>query len=96
MLLVKSAALMQRTVAKYGFNIAYLKKGSILNIDIYNDGPFVLIGNQLSDSNSAYTIHIKKMDKAGGTFLYTPGNEDEKSYSFRWNQPFSISGRALF
>jgi capsular exopolysaccharide synthesis family protein len=94
MMLISAASLMERTVARNGLDVSYFKKGRILNIDIYKDAPFTLIAKQLTDSNHIYNIYIKKFDTAGGTFLYAPEKE-EKLYSFRWNEPFSVSGQSF-
>lgn len=89
MLLISSGSLMERTVAKNNFNVSYFAKGRILNIDIYNDAPFTLLVKQLTDSNGTYDIQIKKIDANGGAFVYGP-EKKEKSYSFIWDQPFTI------
>src|SRR5204863_4951269 len=39
-LVISSGNLMERVVAKYGFNISYYNRGKILNTDLYNDAPF--------------------------------------------------------
>jgi capsular exopolysaccharide synthesis family protein len=92
LLLLNSAALMERTVDKNDFNIFYIKKGKILDLEIYKDAPFTLTAKELTDSNRSYSIYIKKIDALGGTFLY--GSEkEEKKYSFRWNEPFTISNQ---
>lgn len=90
MLLINSAGLMQRTVAKHNFNIIYLKKGTILNIDIYRDAPFTLTALPLTDSNSTYNFYIKEINNSGGSFSSGP-EKGEKVYSFQWNKPFIIN-----
>jgi capsular exopolysaccharide synthesis family protein len=92
MLLINSSGLMERTVAKNGFNVSYFKKGSLKNIDISQNAPFTLVARRLTDSTHSYTINIKRIGLVGGNFLY--GNEkEEKSVQFRWNEPFMISGQ---
>lgn len=94
MRLIKSGKLMERTVAKNGFNISYYIKGRILNSEVYNAIPFSLIAKQITDSNSVYRLHITKIYIMGGSFLY--GSEKkQKSYSFHWNVPFAISGQTF-
>ncbi len=93
-LLLSSAKLMERTVAKYGFNIFKFHKGRILNIDIYNDAPFILRAEKLTDSKFRVSLRIKNIDDAGGYFTIGPNNS-EKSYSFKWGIPFLISGQTF-
>ncbi|MDQ6812940.1 MAG: polysaccharide biosynthesis tyrosine autokinase [Bacteroidota bacterium] len=92
LLLLSSDNLMQRTVAKNDFNIFYIKKGRILDLEIYKDAPFTLNTRDLSDSNTTYEIRIKQIDMQGGSFLY--GKEKEgKLQSFRWNEPFRYNNQ---
>lgn len=94
MRLIKSGKLMERTVAKNGFNVSYYIKGRILNSEVYNAIPFSLIAKQITDSNSVYSLHITKIYIMGGSFLY--GSEKkQKSYSFHWNVPVTISGQTF-
>jgi capsular exopolysaccharide synthesis family protein len=88
-LLLSSAKLMERTVAKYGFNVFNFHKGRILNIDIYKDAPFHLNAKNLSDSNFRINLRLKNLDNAGGYFMIGL-NSSEKSYSFKWGIPFAI------
>ncbi|MCW3082316.1 polysaccharide biosynthesis tyrosine autokinase [Segetibacter sp.] len=90
LLLLNSDNLMERTVAKNDFNILYIKKGKILDLEIYKDAPFTLTTKEMTDSNSSYSIYIKKIDAVGGEFIFGP-EKDEKKYSFKWNEPFTIS-----
>ena len=84
-----SANLMQHTVAKNQFNISYLVKGRVLNIDVYKDAPFILQINHITDSNLVYKLVITDMDSIGGKYLY--GSEKkENTNSFKWNIPFVI------
>jgi capsular exopolysaccharide synthesis family protein len=91
---MKSMALMQRTVAKHNLNIDYYQKGSLLNIDIYEEAPFRLIPQRITDSNRAYSLFIEKMTAAGGEFLYGP-KDDQKTYSFQWNKPFTVDKQSF-
>ncbi len=94
MLLIRSASLMSRTVARNNFNVSYYIKGRILNTNIYNYAPFSLVALQLTDSNRIYTLDITNIYSLGGSFLY--GKEKmEKLYSFRWNIPFTIDGQVF-
>lgn len=94
MLTISSPGLMQRTVVKNSFNISYFKKGRLLTLNIYEEAPFRLFAQQIIDSSRTYSIHIVRLHIMGGSFLYGP-EEDEKSVSFRWNVPFSISGQTF-
>lgn len=94
MLLVGSTSIMQRTVAKYGFNISYLIKGRTLNTDVYKGAPFRLTAVNLTDSNSTYELDIHKFTTAGGTFTYGP-EKAEKTYNFEWNKNFVINGQTF-
>lgn len=94
MLLLSSARLMQRTVAKNDFNVTYFKKGRILDIEIYKDAPFILTALPLIDSNSFYQLYIKTIDLTGGTILYGP-EKNEKLFSFQWNKPFKVRGQGF-
>jgi capsular exopolysaccharide synthesis family protein len=89
MLLIESSSLMKRTVAKNAFNIQYLIKGRLVNIDIYKDAPFTLVPQQIVDPTKSYEIVINKMTSDGGTFLYGP-EKKEKLFSFRWREPFAV------
>jgi capsular exopolysaccharide synthesis family protein len=92
--MIGSSSLMNRTVAKNGFNVSYFKKGRLLTLNTYDDVPFRLIASQLTDSTVTYNIDLKKIDSNGGYFLYGPEN-DEKTYTFKWNVPFIISGQTF-
>lgn len=73
---MRSVGLMKRTVARNNFNVSYYRKGRIHSIEIYQDAPFTLIAQQLTDSNSTYNLHISQVNAQGGTFLYgDEGNE---------------------
>ena len=93
-LLMSSVSLMQRTVAKNGFNIVYFKKGRLLNLDIYKQAPFNLKAKELTDSNSTYNIYVRTVDTAGGTFSTGP-DKKEKTYPFTWNQPLAFRGQSF-
>ena len=91
-MLIRSSGLMERTVSKNSFNIFYYKKGKLLDIDIYNDAPFRLVPEEVTDSNRLYNFHVKTITTKGGTFLSTDGKQ-EKSYIFYWDMPFVIHGQ---
>ena len=93
-MLIKSSGLMERTVIKNNFNIFYYKKGKLLDIDIYNDGPFWLVPEKVTDSARSYNFHVKTITLKGGTFLSTDGMK-ERSYTFYWDVPFTINGQSF-
>lgn len=92
-LLLSADRLMERTVAKNGFNIAYLKKGRILDIDIYKDAPFKLIARQVRDTDRTYNIHLDKLGIKGG--MLWEDSKNKKPKEFIWNVPFTISGESF-
>lgn len=94
MLLIRSANLMARTVAKNNFNISYFIKGRILNTDVYKDAPFTLVATQLTDSNKSYYLEIKNIHVLGGSFLYG-FEKEQKLHTFRWNEPFTVDGQVF-
>lgn len=94
LLMLNARNLMERTVEKNNFNILYLKKGKILDLEIYNDAPFTLTAKGLTKTNRIYKIYIKQIDSLGGNFLYGPKKE-EKKYSFRWDEPFVIDNQVF-
>ncbi len=59
---------MERTVAKYGFNVYNFHKGRILNIDIYKDAPFSLTAKELTNNNFRVSLRIKNLDESGRVF----------------------------
>jgi capsular exopolysaccharide synthesis family protein len=86
-----SGTLMERVVAKYGFNTSYLLKGRVLTTDVYKGAPFKLIIKKMTDSLSTVRITVTKMSVKGGVIEY--GDEDNKrEYSFTWNTPFTFNG----
>ncbi|HSU50996.1 MAG TPA: hypothetical protein VLJ41_10415, partial [Segetibacter sp.] len=89
LLMLNAKGLMERTVEKNNFNILYLKKGKILDIEIYKDAPFTLTAKGTTPNN-VYKFYIKKIDTTGGNFIFGE-KKDEKQYSFRWNQPFVVN-----
>ena len=91
-LLLNASSLMERTVAKNGFNISYYKKDKFKNIDVYQNAPFSLVAKKLTDSNKTYEFNIKRLDTNGGDFLYGSTN-NEKPFPFHWNEPFTISNQ---
>ena len=93
-LLLSSAKLMERTVARYGFNVFNFHKGRILNIEIYKDAPFILNAKYITDSNFKVSLRIKNIDEAGGYFIIG-SNSSDKTYSFKWGIPFAISGQTF-
>jgi uncharacterized protein involved in exopolysaccharide biosynthesis len=93
-LLMRSASLMQRVVAKNAFNISYLQKGRILDIDIYKDIPFALVAKEVTKVYNTYTFRIQRINITGGTFLYG-SNEGGPLTTFRWNVPFVVDGQSF-
>ena len=53
-LVIESSSLMKRTVAKNDFNIQYLIKGRLVDIDIYKEAPFTLVPQHIVDSTKSY------------------------------------------
>jgi capsular exopolysaccharide synthesis family protein len=92
MLLINSSGLMERTVAKNGFNVSYYKKGRFKNTDISQSLPFTLVASHLTDSSQSYEINIKRIGLVGGKFLYGE-DKNKKTVEFQWNVPFTISGQ---
>ncbi|HEY0055326.1 MAG TPA: polysaccharide biosynthesis tyrosine autokinase [Pedobacter sp.] len=86
-----SSALMERTVAKNGFNISYFKKGNVLDIDIYKDAPFKLIIKKFGDSTNSVSFFISDIDNNGGT-LRINSEDASKKFSFKWNALYDING----
>src|SRR5450432_95068 len=91
-LLLNASSLMERTVAKNGFNISYYKKDRFKNIDVYQNAPFSLVAKKLTDSNKTYEFNIKRLDINGGDFLYG-SDKIEKLFPFHWNEPFTIGSQ---
>ena len=88
---LRSTSLMQRVVAKNGFNISYYHLGKFLKTDLYLDAPLRLIPSTIIDSSTAFEIIVKKLTNTGGIIEY--GLVDEpKSLTFRWNKTFTING----
>ena len=94
MLVIASSSLMKRTVAKNAFNIQYLIKGRLVNIDVYKDAPFTLVPQQIIDPSKSYEITVNKITSEGGVILYGP-EKKERSYPFRWKEPFMIGGQSF-
>jgi hypothetical protein len=69
-MVIESSNLMKRTVAKNDFNIQYLLKGRLVDIDIYKEAPFTLVPQHIVDSAKSYEILINSISPEGGTFLY--------------------------
>lgn len=89
-LLLTADNLMQRVVAKYGFNTSYFIKGRILTRDIYNSAPFKLIVKSIKDSLTPVEITIKELGAEGGKIVYGT-KENEKYFSFFWNKAFNYN-----
>ncbi|ANE49246.1 GumC family protein [Flavisolibacter tropicus] len=86
--------LMQRVVAKYGFNISYFIKGRVLTSDIYHSSPFRLVVKSIKDSLTPMQITINELSADGGKITY--GSEkDVHSFIFAWNKAFNYSGSTL-
>ena len=88
---LRSTGLMQRVVAKNGFNISYFHLGKFLKTDLYLDAPLRLIPSAIIDSSRTFEILVKKLSNIGGIIEY--GQEAEpNSLIFRWNKTFTING----
>lgn len=92
MMLMNASGLMERTVAKNGFNVTYYRKGRLINIDIYKDAPFTLAAVELTDSNTTYNLFLNSIDLNGGEIIYGP-KKGEVACDFKWGRPFTISGQ---
>jgi capsular exopolysaccharide synthesis family protein len=88
---LKSSELMQRVVAKNGFNISYFHLGKFLKTDLYTDAPFRLLPQNIVDSNATVTLNIKDLNQNGGLLEYGPENA-VKSLPFKWNSSFNVNG----
>jgi capsular exopolysaccharide synthesis family protein len=93
-ILLGSSTLMKRTVAKNAFNIQYLIKGRLVDIDVYKDAPFILNPQEIINPKDSFEIQINQMNTEGGSFLHGP-KKKEKKFTFRWREPFFI-GRQGF
>ncbi|MEJ6981992.1 polysaccharide biosynthesis tyrosine autokinase [Pedobacter sp. P351] len=89
-----SSQLMERTMAKNGFNTTYLKKGRVLDIDIYKDAPFKLIIKKLRDTSNSLTFYISDIDNNGGVFSLASA-DSQKKHNFKWNAPYIIDGNSF-
>lgn len=86
---LKANGLMNRVVAKYGFNTSYFLEGRVLTTDVYKGAPFQFIVRKLKDSASSVRLKLTNLSAKGGDILY--GSEDnEQKYTFNWNVPFVI------
>jgi capsular exopolysaccharide synthesis family protein len=92
-LVISSVSLMQRVVAKYGFNVDYYKRGKILKPDIYLDAPFRLVPKIINNKN-AVRIVINRLDAEGGIFSFGP-KKQTKEYSFKWNTAFTLDDKTF-
>ena len=88
---IRSTSLMQRVVAKNGFNISYYHLGKFLKTDLYLDAPLRLIPSTIIDSSQVFEIKVSKLTNTGGIIEYGPV-EELKSLTFRWNKTFTIYG----
>lgn len=86
---LKGQKLMQRVVAKYGFNTSYFLKGKVLTTDIYKNAPFQLIVKDLKDSVSTLRLTLTALGEKGGT-LFHGSEENQQQYTFGWNTPFKV------
>jgi capsular exopolysaccharide synthesis family protein len=89
-----SAIIMERTVAKHGFNISYFKKGRVLDVDIYKDAPFKLVIKKLKDTTQAISFFISDIDNNGGT-LRINSEDSPKKFNFKWNALYDIDGKSF-
>ncbi len=93
-ILLGSSSLMRRTVAKNAFNIQYLIKGRLVDIEVYKDAPFILNPQEIVNTKDSYEIDVDEMNAAGGTYLYGP-EKKAKRYAFRWREPFFIGKQSF-
>lgn len=93
-ILMGSSSLMKRTVAKNAFNIQYLIKGRLVDIDVYKDAPFILSPQEIINPKDSFEIQVNEMNAGGGSFLYGP-KAKEKHLIFKWREPFFL-GRQSF
>jgi capsular exopolysaccharide synthesis family protein len=89
-----SAMIMERTVAKHGFNTSYYKKGRVLDIDMYKDAPFKLIVKKLKDTTQSISFYVSDMDNIGGT-LRINSEDSPKKFNFKWNALYDIDGKSF-
>ncbi len=86
-----SRTLMQRVVAKYGFNISYYHLGKFLKTDLYVDAPLRLLPQNIVDSGQSLLFTAKELTNSGGKLEYGP-EDQTKSLNFTWNKTFNING----
>jgi capsular exopolysaccharide synthesis family protein len=88
---LRSSGLMERVVAKNGFNIYYYHIGKFNNRDLYLDAPFRLVPQHIADSSSTLSITLKNLSPEGGIIEAGPKNQ-EKKINFKWNTPLKSKG----
>lgn len=86
---LKAGILMNRVVAKYGFNTSYFLEGKVLTTEIYDNAPFKLIIKALKDSGSSIKLRLSELNEKGGSILYG-SDDDKKKFAFQWNVPFNF------
>ncbi|TDH24633.1 polysaccharide biosynthesis tyrosine autokinase [Segetibacter sp. 3557_3] len=89
-LLIGSPDLMSRTVAKHQFNVVYVKKGTLLNVEIYKDAPFTVTAKNLTDSNRSTIFSVDEIQESGGTISYGEGDKKQNK-GFKWQTPFVLN-----
>lgn len=92
LIIIRSSDLMQRVVAKNGYNINYYYQGNILKTDIYHSVPFRLVPK--NTQNDAFVrLKIYKLNSSGGKGIYKTA--EEKEFLFKWNTPFIAGGKTF-
>ncbi|HTE28215.1 GumC family protein [Flavitalea sp.] len=93
-LLVKSKTLLEATVAKNNFNIAYYKKGNFLDIEIDQDAQFQLNTDKIRDTGATIEMYLRNIDSNGGE-ISSSKKENAKFEKFAWNKPFNYKGNNI-
>ncbi len=90
-LLIGSSSLMERAVAKNGFNISYFQKTRFLPVEIYKDAPFILAPSKGTNViiNRGFILYLKNLSSTGGAFSFVLNNTTKEAV-FKWNEPFTI------
>ena len=89
---VSSKSLMERTISKNDFNIAYYIKGRIHSVEIYKEAPFTLVLNKTDNPFDTYKITLRSLDSVGGKYS-VGNNEDEPFQSFQWGKTIGHKGQ---
>jgi capsular exopolysaccharide synthesis family protein len=94
LVLLRSSSLMERVVAKKGFNISYYFLGKLRKTNIYNEAPFRLTPQNVTDIPGPVSITVKSLTDDGGIVEVGPQNKILKT-AFRWNLPYKIQGTSF-